>query len=109
MKSIPKRKALVQSISLASLLLCGAVAHATNPSATDPLEVQVELAPGLSFTCTELNFGEIFLELGPRSASGSVTIPTPNQLTDTLTGPFASGPGITLGQVNLPRHVKCLA
>lgn len=37
-------------------------AWAENPSATEPLDVQVELAGGLSISCTTLDFGTVFLE-----------------------------------------------
>ena len=37
-------------------------AWAENPTATEPLEVQVELAGGLSISCTALDFGTVVLE-----------------------------------------------
>ena len=49
-------------------------ALAANPTATDDLEVQVELAAGLTLVCGTLNFGTINVELGERTAENTVTV-----------------------------------
>ena len=49
-------------------------ALAANPKATDDLEVQVELAAGLTLVCGTLNFGTINVELGERTADNTVTV-----------------------------------
>ena len=45
-----------------------------NPTATDDLEVQVELAAGLTLVCGTLNFGTINVELGERSSTNQVQV-----------------------------------
>ena len=49
-------------------------ALAVNPTATDDLDVQVELAAGLTLVCGTLNFGTINVELGERTANNTVTV-----------------------------------
>lgn len=50
------------ALGIALGLLLVQPAWAENPTATEPLDVQVELAGGLSLSCTTLDFGTVFLE-----------------------------------------------
>ena len=49
-------------------------ALADNPTASDDLEVQVELAAGLTLVCGTLNFGTINVELGVRNSTNEVKV-----------------------------------
>lgn len=53
-----------------------------NPTATDELEVQVELVAGLSLSCGTLNFGKVNVELGNRNGVYEVTVDPTNASTD---------------------------
>lgn len=71
------QKGIVRTVFTSSLLLglsVSQVAVAENPNSSDDLEVQVELAKGLTLQCTTLDFGQIIVPLGDRGGFNTVYV-----------------------------------
>ena len=71
------KKGIVRTVFASSLLLVMSVAPfavADNPNSSDNLDVQVELAKGLTLQCTTLDFGQIIVPLGDRGGFDNVNV-----------------------------------
>lgn len=98
-----KKHALTRAI-LATGLVAGLGFSQTamaNPTATDELEVQVELAAGLTLVCGTLNFGTINVELGDRTASNTVTVDGEGEATITGGGNAALSGGASAAECKI--------
>lgn len=71
------RKDIIRTAFASMLLLGMSVAQfavAENPNSSDDLDVQVELAKGLTLQCTTLDFGVIIVPLGDRGGFNTVYV-----------------------------------
>lgn len=74
---------------------------AQNPTASDELEVEVELAAGLTLVCGTLNFGTINVELGDRASTNTVTVDRDGSASISGSGNAALGGNATAAECKI--------